>query len=73
MNAAIEWTAAALVVIGGAMCAKLLRTGFVVLIISNILWGYTAYTNRLYGLLTLEGVLVCISIAGWYNWGRRGL
>jgi len=73
MNAAIEWTAAALVVIGGAMCAKLLRTGFIVLIISNILWGYIAHTKELYGLLTLEAVLVCISAAGWYNWKRKGL
>jgi hypothetical protein len=68
MKKLIEWAGVITCILAMFMLSEhIMLWGFIVNIISQILWGIFAYCNRAWGLLSLEVGLFFISLNGVLN------
>ena len=67
----IEWLAAVLGVLGALLVAanvSISRYGFVLFLVSSLLWTYIAYNQDLAPLLLNQVVFVAINVLGIQRW-----
>lgn len=64
----IEWLATFLSLAGALMIANLIKEGYYVWILANILWVSFSWKHKHYGLLFLSASYLVINIIGIINW-----
>lgn len=63
-----EWTATVLSIIGALMNAFLLKEGFYIWGVANLIWIYFGLKNKHYGLALTFSVFFIINIVGVIYW-----
>jgi len=67
----VEWIAVPLSLLGNFLVARKRVEGFVIWIISNILWVYVGITSKLWGLTFLFVMYSLINLYAIYFWRRK--
>lgn len=67
----IEWIAVPLSLLGNFLVARKRVEGFMVWILSNILWIYIGITSKLWGMATLFFVYSMINIYAILFWKKK--
>lgn len=65
------WIAMVLSLIGAALNVKMIRLGFLVWILSNVLWIWIDIVKEIPQQAIVFVVYTAISIWGWISWGRK--